>query len=202
MTEALESAGPALEREYLNHNLDNYRRVEKEIRQVFSKHLKRPKIRNRADPLGEFPAEHLVSPPMDELLDSIEQRRPEDIDRLLRRISAEGWRKYLATASRSNARSLFAFLAKAECRRIWGYVPADSLSMAHEPRTILGSRNKCEHIAQTFCAALSAQSVIEPELQDENPDCHLLPPFRGHIQEPHVPVRGAEVTKALVKLYI
>ena len=50
----------------------------------------------------------------------------------MRKISADGWRTYLRPVNKSDARALFAYLAREEGRKPGGVAPTDSMTQLSE----------------------------------------------------------------------
>ena len=65
-----------------------------------------------------------------------------EVDTLVARISAYGWKQYLATVRRSDAKSFYAYLAKAAGRKIRGFAPADSVPLIFDGRFIISKPDR------------------------------------------------------------
>ena len=183
---------------YVADNVDNfYNKLESVVWGVLHVHPKKPEPSDREDPLLMFLARHSEHPQMGRLLVNIENKDWEEGDRIIGVIIAGVWHDYLSTATRSNARSFYAYLAKAGVRRKWGSAPADTPPMVDQDVVSIGSRRKCEHIAEAFCYRLSARSVLEPENTYWNPNDRPLPPVRERLPDLLEPITLQEVRKAI-----
>ena len=105
---------------------------------------------NRQDPLTSFLRHHAGRKDIPALLAALEEGNETKIDTLLNHICSDGWHAYLRTVSRSNTQSFFAYLAKAEGRKRWGYTPRDSTPLFHNGAYVLSNREKCTIIAEAF----------------------------------------------------
>ena len=73
--------------------------------------LRRPKYVSEIDPLEDFLRRNVEHREMEYLLTAIEQGGDYHVERLMRRISADGWRQFLASVNKRDTRAFFAYLA-------------------------------------------------------------------------------------------
>ena len=89
---------------------------------------------------------------METLLGALETGDVPKSDKYISRISADRWREYLQRVKRYDARALFGYLAKAEGRKPWKFVPADSTPLVDEQgRLVLTPIGKARIITNVFC---------------------------------------------------
>ena len=151
---------------------------------------KTPKPKEGVDPLESFIMAHLEHPDMDSLLEALENQDRESSDRHPRRISSDGWKRYLQRTRRSDTRAMFAYPARSEGRKRWGFAPADSTPMRNaQGRPILAPQDKVNLITQTFRMRFSAPRVTDPSISDTDPNLAPLRPFRRPVNTPFCPVQ-------------
>ena len=118
-------------------------------------------------------------------------------ERLFTRMRMDGWRSFSAAVSRSNSKAFYTYLARAEGRRQWGLVPADSAPLLLGDEVIIGSRRKCEVIAGALCARLEAPAVSHPDTQHRSPDDGVLGRFTERLEGGHAQARPGEIRRGL-----
>ena len=135
---------------------------------------------------------------MTTLLTALERNDKEKCDRIIYRISADGWREYLRSVNKNDTRAFFAYLAKAEGRKQQGFVPADASPMIDERgNMVLTPHEKVELISRTFSRRFAAPAVTNPSLPAQNPDNVPLRLFRNEEMGQHRPIRLQEMLLAI-----
>ena len=76
----------------------------KTIRAVFKEEMKLPRKARSVDPFEHFLLANIGHPEMDRLLTAVEQKNEQTVDKLMRRIGADGWRAYLKSVNKNDAR--------------------------------------------------------------------------------------------------
>ena len=94
-------------------------------------------LRRPSRPLGEDPLEislrrNIRHPEMEYSLTAIEHCDDYHVEQYMRRISSGGWRRFLSNIDKRGARAFFAYLAKSEGRKVWGFVHADTSPLLDE----------------------------------------------------------------------
>ena len=118
------------------------------------------------------------------------------VEKLMRKISADGWKEYLGGIGRSNTRSLFAYLAKEEGRHKWGLSPADLAPLKLDGQVVVGPRRKCEALAEAFCAKLTAPAESQSMHDGTYSSAQPLPRFREDLKGTPKPISELGVLKA------
>ena len=199
---SLETAWPE---ETLTHPVVNINRLHRSIMTALDRTFYRERTQSRPpipeDPLLVYLRRHAHHPEMDSLLEALEQRNMGEADRLMRRISADGWREFLKSVHRSDTRAFFAYLARAEGRKKRGFVPADSRPLK-DPRggLAISVRDKIALITASFGERFSAPAVVDRTLPLTDKNHVPLPPFRREVGESCAPVLISELRLALAHL--
>ena len=179
-----------------------HRTIEAALDRTFFRERSTPGPPVKEDPLSVFLRRHARHPELDSLLGALEARDMTEADRLMRRMSADGWREYLKSVHRNDTRAFFAYLARAEGRKRKGFVPADSRPM-RDPRNgslVVTPLGKVALITSAFGERFSAPAVVNPSLQLDNPNNLPLPPYRRQVEGQFERVSLPELKLALSKL--
>ena len=196
--EALRSNQETLSNAIRNKNVDHfYNKLEAIIRTAFRGDEITHKPKNQLSPIQQFLRRHSKHPLIGELKKSLDRGDEYYTERLLNQIGADGWKSFLGTVARSNTRSFYAYLAHADGRRTWGFVPADSAPIIHNDEIIIRNRDKCEAIATAFAERMMAAAQRLPGTHHTNPDDYPLEPFQENITETYTPVSEIEITRAI-----
>ena len=93
---------------------------------------------------------------MEKLLASLGHGLPQVADRLINQISADGWKAFLNTVIRANAKALYKYLAKEASGGSWEVAAEDLSPLRVGDRQIVSGSQKSEAIAEHFAAKLKA----------------------------------------------
>ena len=201
--------GLSLEREWPSLTLEapmvniarQYSIFQRCLTRVFHREGKTPKDKEETDPLEHFLMSNLTHPDMNNLLEALELQDTEQSDRYLRRISSDGWKKYLKQTNRNDTRAMFAYLARSEGRKKWGFVPEDSTPLRDSTgRLVLTPQEKVSLITNAFRMRFSAPAVLNTSLPATDPNNSPLQPFRRPVGATFRPVQTQEVLLALSNL--
>ena len=129
-------------------NVDHfYNKLEGMIRAASQQDEVKHKPKNKLSPMQQFLKKHSDHPLSEELQASLDPGDEYYSERLLNQIGADGWKSFLGAVTRSNTRSLYAYSARADGRRKWGSIPADSAPVLRENQIVIRDGGKCEIIA-------------------------------------------------------
>ena len=178
------------------------------INKVLAGEQRRTRENRSVDPFGKFLLAHAEHPKMNALLEALESNQREKSEYLISRMSADGWKKHLKEVSLSDTRSLFAYLAKSEGRKPWGFVPGDSSPLVDERgRLVLAHSEKVKlltkAVSERFTASRNtAAGFAHGSANDAGGRGgeHPLGAYRGRMQGDLVPVTRLEVNKAISSL--
>ena len=171
------------------------------IYRTFHRESKPQKTKEETDPLERFIMSHLEHPDMDGLLEALEHQDTDRSERLIRRMSSDGWKLYLKKTNKNDTKALFAYLARSEGRKKWGFVPADSTPLIDTDGSLaINPQDKVRLVTKTFRARFSAAASNDPTLPTTDPNNVPIPPFRRPVRTPPQSVRKAEVLLALANL--
>ena len=200
--DALKRLDPTSTRPYPHGNVSKYYNgIIRAIRGVFHEEFRRPKRPEERDPLESCLQRNIRHPEMEYLLAAIEQGDDYHVKKLMRRISADGWKNFLRNVNRRDTRAFFAYLAKMEGRKECGFVPADTTPLLDDKGCeVVANRDKVSLLTETFRRKFAAPIVNNPALPATEPNHCPLPPFRERIQDQFTPVRLIKVRKAINQL--
>ena len=133
---------------------------------------------------------------MEHLLAAIETGDDYHAERLMRRISADGWREILRNVDKRDTRAFFPYLATTEGRKRQGFVLADSSPLRDEDGCAVAPRSgKVELITGTFRREFCAPAAINPSACGADPHLYPLAPFRGATPKDFTRARQLDVRK-------
>ena len=119
----------------------------------------------------------------------------------MRRLSSDGWRKFLTNFDKRDTRSFFAYLAKSEGRKTWGFVPADASPLLDEHQNEVASHSgKLNLITATFRRKFAAPTRVNPQSNSTDPNGRPLPPFTERMKDSFAPIQPVEMQKAIQQL--
>ena len=84
------------------------------------------------DPLERFLLAHTERPGAEELLRVFEKGDKTRMNALISEMSADDWKRYSGSVSVTDARSIFAFLARSEVRKQGGFAPEGSAPLLNQ----------------------------------------------------------------------
>ena len=171
------------------------------LNRVFHRERKPAKPPRHTDPFERFLLQNICHPEMAKLLTAMEEGNALESDKYIRRIGADGWRKYLQSIKRHDARALFAYLAKSEGRKQKGFVPADASPMIDQQGCLIVSpKERVQLITRTFRKRFAAPAVINPALPASDPNNVPLKLFRRENMGEFLPLRLQEMVLAIAHL--
>ena len=173
------------EREWEPEDMGRYYfRLAAIIGQVSGRYMQRKGRRGKMSPPETFLTRHVGYPDMDGLLAALENNLPHVVERLTNRISADGWRAFLATVGRSNARALYEYLAQDTGASNWEGAAEDLAPILVGATYVVGGIEKSVALARYFARKLSVEEQPGPAWAGmmKNPDFCPLPSFRERIQ--------------------
>ena len=138
---------------------------------------------------------------MADLLTALELRDEEKVDRYICTIQRDGWKAFLRKVHKNDMRAIFKYLAKAEGRKRWGFIPEDASPLLNEHGQLIVSINeRTRLITDTSRKRFTAPAEINPALTRHNPNHVPLAPFREQITGEFQPIQLVEIIKAVQSL--
>ena len=157
------------------------------------------KVKRKGDPdpmrmfLDRYSKHHMIK----SLHAALESKNAHNIDRVTNRIARDGWRTFVVAVSRSNLKTFYAFLARAEGGGRWGCIPSESTPLIVGDIIALINQEKCDRIAQAFFRKLQARSLlVERHIQVDINECQPKP-YGGDIEMQHRRVYQVAIRKAM-----
>ena len=126
------------------NNVDHfYNKVESSLKKTLSQYYSTLKRKKDISPLKLFLESHSAHPQINELKAALKNKNKLDIDKLLNKIGADGWKEFLSKTTRSNTSAFFTYLAKADGRKTWGITPSDSSPLLVNGQIVIDEEEKC-----------------------------------------------------------
>ena len=179
-------------------NVDHYyNKIESVLNRVLENDRVKQKPIKGLDPTKRFLRRNEQHPLAADFRKAMERDDRLEAEKLMDKISEDGWRKYLGTVRRSNTRSFYAYLARSDGRRRWGLTPAESAPFIDGTRVIIHDKEKCEAIARAFYRKMQAPAILDTERHHTDRGAYPLSPFRERLLGVHETVMAVEVAKAI-----
>ena len=95
---------------------------------------------------------------------------------------------------------MFAYVAKAEGRKLWTHEATRNATLVSEGKALLTNRDKAEKLASAFSVKMTVQR--QPEGEDGNIPAWRAPlaPFEERVEGSHNQVSNIEISKAIKSL--
>ena len=109
-----------------------YNKLEAVIRETLSQYFATLKKRKDISPMKLFLKSNGDHPQIEELKTAIENKNGRDIELLINRIGADGWKAFLRSIKKNDTEAFFAYLARIEGRKKSGFTSGDFHPMLDE----------------------------------------------------------------------